>query len=84
MLTRGNRRAEKGDCILRLRHLLAYATPDMALIAMDGDEVLLGRLRAVTPHLWLAASMPRGGGSARTGAADGAGRGGGRAADRDQ
>lgn len=65
MLTRGNRRARKGDCILRLRHLLAYAARDMALIAMDGDADLLARLHAVTPHLWLAASMPRGGGDLR-------------------
>ncbi|MDE1918098.1 MAG: error-prone DNA polymerase [Sphingomonadales bacterium] len=65
MLTCGNRRAEKGDCILRLRHLLAYAGPDMALIAMAGDEALLTSLRKRTPHVWLAATMPRGGGDAR-------------------
>jgi error-prone DNA polymerase len=65
MLTRGNRRAAKGDCILRLRHLRAYAGKDMALIAMEGDEALLSALRSATPHVWLAATMPRGGGDAR-------------------
>lgn len=64
MLSRGNRRADKGDCILRLRHLLAYAR-DMALIATDGDAALLATLRKATPHLWLSAAMPRGGGDAR-------------------
>ena len=64
MLTRGNRRATKGDCILRLRHLLAYVR-DMALIAMDGDAALLAALRGRTPHLWLAATSLRGGGDAR-------------------
>jgi error-prone DNA polymerase len=65
MLTRGNRRTDKGNCILRLRHLLAYADEGMALIAMAGDAPLLAALRARTPHLWLAATMPRGGADAR-------------------
>ncbi len=64
LLTLGNRRAEKGECTLHLADLIAH-TKGMALIAMDGDAPLLAQLRAVTPHLWLAASMPRSGRDAR-------------------
>lgn len=64
LLTLGNRRTEKGNCILTLPDLLAHAQ-DMALIAMDGDAVLLETLRTAAPRLWLAATMPRGGSDAR-------------------
>lgn len=64
LLTLGNRRAQKGECELHLADLLAHAE-GMALIAMDGDAPLLARLRQATPHLWLAASMPRSGKDAR-------------------
>ncbi len=64
LLTLGNLRAEKGNCILNLPDLLAHAQ-DIALIAMDGDAALLETLRTVTPRLWLAAGMPRGGSDAR-------------------
>jgi error-prone DNA polymerase len=64
LLTIGNRRARKGECDLRLPDLLDHAQ-DLALIAMDGDAALLEILRAVTPRLWLATSMPRAGKDAR-------------------
>ncbi|WP_420146442.1 error-prone DNA polymerase [Sphingobium sp.] len=64
LLTLGNRRAIKGECELALSDLIDHAQ-DMALIAMDGDAPLLARLRAATPHLWLAATMGRTGRDAR-------------------
>ncbi len=64
LLTLGNRRAEKGDCLLHLPDLLDHAE-GLALIAMDGAPDLLGALREAAPHLWLAATMPRGGRDAR-------------------
>jgi len=64
LLTLGNRRTTKGECQLGFDDLLAHCE-DLAMIAMDGDAKLLARLREATPHLWLAASMPRGGRDAR-------------------
>jgi len=64
LLTLGNRRVEKGDCHLTVPDLLDHAE-GMALIAMDGDAPLLKRLGEATPHLWLAATMPRAGGDGR-------------------
>ncbi len=65
LLSTGNLRAEKGDCILNLEDLLAHAD-DLLLIAMDGDETLLRALAQLRPDaVWLAATMPRGGGDAR-------------------
>jgi error-prone DNA polymerase len=65
LLTLGNRRAVKGDCILHLDDLLAHGE-DLLLIAMSGDAPLLNRLRAAFPgRLWLAATMPRKGADAR-------------------
>ena len=65
LLTTGNRRAQKGDCILELADLLAHSD-DLLLIAMDGDEALLRTLRKARPKsVWLAATMPRGGADAR-------------------
>jgi len=57
LLTVGNLRAEKGDCILHLDDLLAHAF-GLELIVMDGDAWLLARLREAVPHrVRLAASM---------------------------
>ncbi|SFF89945.1 error-prone DNA polymerase, DnaE-like [Novosphingobium sp. CF614] len=64
LLTLGNRRVEKGACELHLPDLIDHAQ-DMALIAMDADARLLGALREASPHLWLAATMPRAGRDAR-------------------
>ena len=64
LLTLGNRRAEKGNCLLGLDDLLGHIE-DLALIATGTDAQLLRRLSDATPHLWLAARMPRGGKDAR-------------------
>lgn len=57
LLTVGNLRAEKGDCILHLDDLLAHAF-GLELIVMAGDARLLARLREAVPHrVRLAASM---------------------------
>ena len=64
LLTKGNRATIKGNCTLTLPDLIDHAQ-DMALIAMDGDAALLTRLRGLTPHLWLAATMGRSGRDAR-------------------
>jgi len=67
LLTVGNRRAEKGDCILHFADLLAHAD-DLLLIAMadDAQEFILRRLAEVRPGaVWLGASMPRRGGDRR-------------------
>ena len=65
LLTVGNRRARKGDCILELSDLIDHSD-DLLLIAMDGDEALLRTLKKARPKsVWLAATMPRGGADAR-------------------
>jgi error-prone DNA polymerase len=67
MLTIGNRRTEKGDCILKLKNLLTHCE-DMLLIAMatEKDEVVLRRLAQAAPGaLWLGMTMPRGGSDRR-------------------
>ncbi len=57
LLTVGNLRAEKGDCILHLDDLLAHSF-GLELIATGGDTLLLSRLRAAAPgRVRLAASM---------------------------
>ncbi|AGH49121.1 DNA polymerase III subunit alpha [Sphingomonas sp. MM-1] len=61
LLTLGNRRAEKGDCILHFADLLAYCQ-DLLLIVMagDADEFVLRRLADACPGaVWLGATMPR-------------------------
>ena len=60
LLTLGNRRAEKGDCLLHLPDLLDHAE-GLALIALDGAQDLLGTLQEAVSHIWLAAAMPRAG-----------------------
>nr|WP_294850348.1 error-prone DNA polymerase [uncultured Sphingomonas sp.] len=65
LLTLGNRRAEKGDCILNLSDLLDHAD-DLLLIATGMDAEVLARLKEARPGaVWLAATMPRGGADAR-------------------
>ncbi len=65
LLSTGNLCAQKGDCILHLEDLLAYCD-DLLLIATEGDEALLRRLKHARPKsVWLAATMPRGGADAR-------------------
>ncbi len=57
LLTLGNLRAEKGDCILHLDDLLAHSF-GLELIAMGGDARLLTQLRTIAPgRVRLAASM---------------------------
>ena len=63
LLTVGNRRAKKGECILQFGDLLEYCQ-DLLLIVMGGekDENILRRLaRAAPGKVWLAAAMPRSG-----------------------
>ena len=63
LLTLGNRRAEKGDCILRLDDLMELAD-EMLFILMAGprQEAFVARMGAAFPGaVWLAAVMPRGG-----------------------
>ena len=65
LLSTGNLRAQKGDCILELDDLLAHCD-DLLLIAMEGDEALLRSLKRVRPKsVWLAATMPQSGADAR-------------------
>src|SRR5664279_6440151 len=57
LLTLGNLRGKKGECILRLDDLLAHAY-GLELIAMSGNTTLLSRLRTIAPNrVRLAASM---------------------------
>jgi error-prone DNA polymerase len=65
LLSTGNLRAQKGDCILELGDLLDHCD-DLLLIAMEGDEELLRTLKSKRPKsLWLAATMPQSGADAR-------------------
>ena len=70
LLTRGKRRAKKGDCLLSLDDLLADAE-DLLLILLPTQntaalEKILPRLRVACPEkIWLGANMPRGGGDRR-------------------
>src|SRR6478609_10690015 len=58
LLTLGNLRAEKSECILRLDDLLSHVF-GLELIAMGGTARLLAHLREAAPHrVRLAASMP--------------------------
>ena len=57
LLTLGNLRGKKGECILHLDDLLAHVF-GLELIAMSGDAALLSRLRTTAPgRVRLAASM---------------------------
>ncbi len=65
LLSAGNLRAQKGDCILELQDLLDHCD-DLLLIATGGDEVLLRTLKkARRKSVWLAATMSRSGTDAR-------------------
>ncbi|KTE20969.1 DNA polymerase [Sphingopyxis sp. H050] len=65
LLSTGNLRAQKGECILELGDLLDHCE-DLLLIAMEGDEALLHTLKRVRPKsVWLAATMPQSGSDAR-------------------
>ncbi|CAN1565679.1 DnaE DNA polymerase III, alpha subunit [Sphingomonadaceae bacterium] len=65
LLTLGNRRAVKGDCILHFEDLLEYGE-ELLLIALGGEQEWLGRLKVAFPdRLWLGAAMLRGGVDAR-------------------
>ncbi len=57
LLTVGNLRGKKGECLLKLDDLLAHVF-GLELIAMSGNAALLSRLRAAAPdRVRLAASM---------------------------
>jgi len=63
LLTVGNLRATKGDCLLQLQDLLDHSE-DLLLIAMGDDShaAALRMLRDIAPdRLWLGAVMPRSG-----------------------
>ena len=63
LLTLGNRRAEKGDCLLRFDDLAAHAE-DLLLIVMAPGR--LADMAALAPgRCWLAAAMPRRGADRR-------------------
>ncbi|WP_422059235.1 error-prone DNA polymerase [Sphingopyxis sp.] len=65
LLSIGNLRATKGDCILELQDLLDHCE-DLLLIATGGDEALLRTLKqARRKSVWLAATMARSGADAR-------------------
>ena len=67
LLTIGNRRAEKGDCILHFADLLVHAE-DLLLIVLadESQEFLLRRLAEARPGaVWLGAIMPRQGNDRR-------------------
>ncbi|MBL8647125.1 MAG: PHP domain-containing protein, partial [Sphingosinicella sp.] len=67
LLTLGNRRAEKGDCILTLRDLLDHRE-DLLFIVMAGDthELALRQIETASPgNVWLGAAMPRAGADRR-------------------
>lgn len=66
MLSTGNLRAEKGDCFLYEADLLEWCCDDWAVIIMAAcQEGFCKMLRALTPHIWLAAAMPRSGSDKR-------------------
>lgn len=65
LLTLGNLRATKGNCVLHLGDLLDHAQ-DMALIVTRPDHATLNALNAACPgRVWLAATMLRAGADAR-------------------
>lgn len=67
LLTTGNLRAAKGDCVLRLPDLLEFCD-DLLLIVMasPGDAPLLRTLGQAAPgRVWIGATMPRRGADRR-------------------
>ncbi len=67
LLTIGNRRAEKGDCILHFSDLLGHAEDLLLIVMADEDhEFLLRRLSEARPGaVWLGATMFRQGNDRR-------------------
>ncbi|MEQ1867108.1 MAG: error-prone DNA polymerase, partial [Micropepsaceae bacterium] len=63
LLTVGNKRAEKGDCILQLNDLIEFAEGLLLILLpprpnIDAAATTIKRLHTVAPHsLWLGASM---------------------------
>src|SRR4051812_24141324 len=58
LLTLGNIRADKGECILRFDDLIAHSF-GLELIAMSGEATFLAQLREAAPRrVRLAATMP--------------------------
>jgi len=66
LLSRGNLRADKGDCILKLNDLLKHLD-ELLLVVLPGASLeLLQRLNAASPgNVWLGAVMNRAGRDAR-------------------
>ena len=64
LLTVGNKRAEKGDCILQLDDLIEFIDGLLLIVIPPHPRIesagpTLKRLHSIAPHnLWLAASMP--------------------------
>ena len=67
LLTTGNRRAEKGDCILHFADLIDHAEGLLLIVMGDeGQEFLLRRLAEARPGaVWLGGAMPRSGSDRR-------------------
>lgn len=67
LLTVGNLRTDKGECILRLDDLIDHAGDLLLIVMADPDHILeLHRLKgAFSGCLWLGATMPRGGADRR-------------------
>ena len=62
LLTVGNRRAEKGDCILRLDDLLEYVDDLLLIVMPPTNACLLQRLHNIAPGcVWMGAVMGRSG-----------------------
>ncbi|MGD9810437.1 MAG: error-prone DNA polymerase [Sphingobium sp.] len=66
LLTTGNRRAEKGDCILHLDDLLEYLDDLLLIVLQPASVDLLAALHEAAPgRAWLGATMGRAGRDAR-------------------
>ena len=68
LLTTGNLRAKKGACHMTIADLLDWGE-GMALILLAPsarDAALIAQLKALTPHLWIGATMHRAGRDRRT------------------
>lgn len=69
LLTVGNRRAIKGECILYWQDLVDHISDiagEMLLIAIEGNAPFLCQLLSIAPNsVWLAATMPRAGNDSR-------------------
>ncbi len=63
LLSLGNLRAKKGECLLFFDDLLDWGAGMALIVRASGgnDATILGRLKAITPHLWIGATMHRNG-----------------------